>query len=110
MMASDLVDRFSVKDLTIEHSCGCKFGYEHFPIIILAAQAGLNESIKASIIRRIAKTASPNALILLRASSGMRRLLYPGIPREYLAGFEVLEEESPEKDFISHLMVLRKCA
>jgi hypothetical protein len=109
-LASQLAAKLGINNVSVELSCGCHFGYEHFPVIILAAQAGLDDKVKALIIKQIAQTASPNTLVLLRASSGMRRLLYPEVPKEYLNGFKVLEEESPEKDFISHLVILRKCA
>jgi hypothetical protein len=103
-----LIKKLGIKNLSVETACGCHFGYEHFPIIILAAQAGLDEKTKDLIIARIEKTARPNTLILLRSSKGVRRLLYPEVRRTNFGSLKVIEEESPEKDTLSHLVILRK--
>ncbi|PZF83074.1 nicotianamine synthase family protein [Jiangella anatolica] len=78
-----------------------------YDVVVLAALVGETPEAKVRILRRLAETMRPGAVLLARSARGLRTLLYPPIDRTALDGFEPLTEVHPVNDVINSAILAR---
>lgn len=76
-------------------------------VVVLAALVGDTLEAKRAILRHLAGTMRPGAVLLARSARGLRTLLYPPIDRTALDGFEPLTEVHPVNDVINSAILAR---
>ncbi|MDR7382353.1 nicotianamine synthase family protein [Promicromonospora iranensis] len=76
--------------------------------VVLAALVGETPSAKATIVRQMAGSMRPGALLLARSARGLRTLLYPPVDLRAMPGFEVLEVVHPTDDVVNSVVVARR--
>jgi nicotianamine synthase len=78
-----------------------------YDVVVLAALVGDTVEAKRRILRHLADTMRPGAVLLARSARGLRTLLYPPIDRTALDGFEPLTEVHPVNDVINSAILAR---
>jgi nicotianamine synthase len=79
-----------------------------YDAVVLAALVGETPSAKASIVRQMADSMRPGAILLARSARGLRTLLYPPVDLRAMPGFEVLEVVHPTDDVVNSVVVARR--
>ncbi|RUS22570.1 Nicotianamine synthase [Endogone sp. FLAS-F59071] len=82
--------------------------YAGFDLIYLAALVGKGRKEKQRIIAHLATYMRKGALLLVRSAHGLRKLLYPVVKEEDLAGFRVLVTARPGNDIVNSVIIARK--
>ncbi|WP_171906661.1 nicotianamine synthase family protein [Jiangella alba] len=78
-----------------------------YDVVVLAALVGDTLEAKRRVLRHLAATMRPGAVLLARSARGLRTLLYPPIDRTALDGFEPLTEVHPVNDVINSAILAR---
>ncbi len=78
-----------------------------YDVVVLAALVGDTFEAKRRVLRHLAATMRPGAVLLARSARGLRTLLYPPIDRTALDGFEPLTEVHPVNDVINSAILAR---
>ncbi|SDT72750.1 nicotianamine synthase [Jiangella sp. DSM 45060] len=78
-----------------------------YDVVVLAALVGDTLEAKRRVLRHLAVTMRPGAVLLARSARGLRTLLYPPIDRTALDGFEPLTEVHPVNDVINSAILAR---
>lgn len=84
--------------------------FSQYDVIVLAALVGLDSETKTRVLGHIHKHFNDNQTLLVRSVHGMRRLLYPEIMGQELAGFEVTRSIHPRGEVVNSVIVARKAA
>lgn len=78
-----------------------------YNVVVLAALVGATAAEKATLVRQVAASMTPGALLLVRSTRGMRTLLYPDVDLEPIPGLDVLTTVHPTGEVINSAIVAR---
>lgn len=78
-----------------------------YDVVVVAALVGDTPEDKRRILQSVGRSMAPGALLLVRSARGLRTLLYPSVPNEALAGFDVLTVVHPVNDVINSVILAR---
>lgn len=78
-----------------------------YDVVVLAALVGATAGEKATLVRQVAASMTPGALLLVRSTRGMRTLLYPDVDLEPVPGLDVLTAVHPTGEVINSALVAR---
>ncbi|WP_129669023.1 nicotianamine synthase family protein [Phytoactinopolyspora endophytica] len=104
----DLARALGRNDLRVHHKDAAEVELRGYDVVVLAALVGETAEQKAVLLRHLAASMDPGALLLLRSARGMRTLLYPEIGAGRFDGFDVLAVVHPDDEVINSAIVLRK--
>lgn len=76
-------------------------------VVVLAALVGATAADKRAVLRRLAATMAPGAVLLARSARGLRSLLYPAIEPGALEGFELQAVVHPTDEVINSVVLAR---
>lgn len=79
-----------------------------YGLVVLAALAGPTPAEKARVVRHVAASMAPGAVLLARSARGMRTLLYPEVDLGAVTGLDVLGTVHPEGEVVNSVVVARK--
>lgn len=80
-----------------------------YDVVFLAALVGMEIEEKESVVRHLARSMAPGAILMVRSAHGARAFLYPVVEPRHLRGFEVLSVYHPTDDVINSVVVARRC-
>ncbi len=106
--ARQVAARVGSTRVRFEQADAADVGLTGYDAVVLAALVGETPSAKAGILRRMADSMRPGALLLARSARGLRTLLYPPVDLTAMPGFEVLEVVHPTDDVINSVVVARR--
>jgi hypothetical protein len=78
-----------------------------YDLVILAALVGAGGPEKRAVLRHLAASMAPGAVLLARSARGMRSLLYPPIEPAALAGFELQAVVHPVDEVVNSIVLAR---
>ncbi|PSL01547.1 nicotianamine synthase [Haloactinopolyspora alba] len=78
-----------------------------YDVVVLAALVGGDAAGKARVLRRMAGSAKPGAVVLARSARGLRQVLYPAVDVDALDGYELLSVVHPVNDVINSAVLAR---
>lgn len=107
-LARQVAARIGAAGVRFEQADAADVGLAGYDAVVLAALVGETPSAKAGILREMAGSMRPGALLLARSARGMRTLLYPPVDLRAMPGFEVLEVVHPADDVINSVVVARR--
>lgn len=91
-------------------SDACHHDYSAYDVVVVAALVGMTPTEKAEVLRAVARTSSPSALVAARSvPADGRRLLYPRIDAACVPeSMEVVDEHLPPPGVINSLALVRR--
>jgi Nicotianamine synthase protein len=78
-----------------------------YDVVILAALVGAAGPEKRAVLRHLAASMAPGAVLLARSARGMRSLLYPAIDPAALEGFDLQAVVHPVDDVVNSVVLAR---
>jgi SAM-dependent methyltransferase len=76
-------------------------------VVVLAALVGATAAAKRDVLAHLARAMAPGATLVARSARSARTLLYPGLDRRHLAGFELQAVVHPTCDVVNSVVVAR---
>lgn len=81
---------------------------ESYDLVYLAALVGQTHEDKEQIVKHISKHMKAGAILILRSSSKLKKLLYPPVDLSILSEFKVLTEVHPYNEIVNSLVIAQK--
>jgi len=78
-----------------------------YDLVVLAALVGTTPVAKRRIVQRLGRRMAPGALLVVRSAHAMRTLLYPPLPVEDFAPFDLLTVIHPYSEVINSVAIAR---
>jgi SAM-dependent methyltransferase len=107
-LARQVADRLGSTAVRFEQADAADVGLTGYDAVVLAALVGETPSAKAGILRKVAASMRPGALLLARSARGLRTLLYPPVDLGAMPDFQVLEVVHPTDEVINSVVVARR--